>query len=82
MLSQVIEKLIKKNVEVNHLNIVFSGNHCSIEVVSPSFENLSRIQRHQKIYSCINEKIISGEIHAVNITPFSPEEWKKNKLQC
>lgn len=79
MLSQIIEELIKENINVDHLNVALSGNHCTIEVVSPSFENLSRVQRHQKIYSCINEKIISGEIHAVNIVSFSPDEWVKSK---
>ena len=49
MLNQIIEELIKeKNINVDHLNVALSGNHCTIEVVSPSFENLSQVQRHQK----------------------------------
>ena len=78
MIDKVIEKLIKDQIDVEHLKVDVSGNHSSITVVSRVFEDLSKVKRHQKIYECINEKIVSGEIHAVNILSFSPNEWKKN----
>jgi len=79
MIDKDIENLIKEQIDIDYLEVILSGNHCSITVVSKCFEELSRVKRHQKVYTCINEKIVSGDVHAVKILSFSSNEWKERK---
>ena len=50
------------------------GNKLAIEIVSDVFEGLSRVKRQQLVYKALNERIESGEIHAVSMRTYSPEE--------
>ena len=45
-------------------------------IVSPLFEGLSRVKRQQLVYGLLNDKIASGEIHAVTMVTRSPLEAK------
>ena len=44
--------------------------HFSITIVSPDFEKLSRIQRHQRIYAIL-EEWMKKTIHALQIFAYS-----------
>ena len=50
------------------------GNKLAVEIVSDVFEGLSRVKRQQLVYKALNERIESGEIHAVSMRTYSPEE--------
>ena len=43
------------------------GNRANIKVVSEAFVGMSRVARQQLIYSCINDLIQGGHLHAVSI---------------
>lgn len=49
------------------------GGHFYLTIVSDQFENLSRIQRHQKIYQILGD-MMKQEIHALSIKAFTPNE--------
>jgi acid stress-induced BolA-like protein IbaG/YrbA len=44
-------------------------------VVDASFEGKRPVQRQQTIYGLVNDKIASGDIHALNIQALTPAEW-------
>ena len=50
------------------------GNKLGLMLVSQAFSGLSRVKRQQLVYSFLNEKINSGEIHAVSMKCLTPEE--------
>ena len=50
------------------------GNKLGLMLVSEAFSGLSRVKRQQLVYSFLNEKINSGEIHAVSMKCRTPEE--------
>ncbi len=50
------------------------GHRMNIRVVSQGFAGLSRVQKQQKIYACINELIAGGALHAVSIQALTPDE--------
>tara|TARA_B100000767_G_scaffold272965_2_gene301903 strand:+ start:4243 stop:4479 length:237 start_codon:yes stop_codon:yes gene_type:complete len=77
MQKEIID-LIQAQMSVDHLEVELSGNHCSVTVVSAEFEGLSAVKKQQCIYQCLNEKIASGEIHAVNIRALTPSQWQAN----
>ena len=43
------------------------GNKLFVRIVSDDFEGLNRVKRQQKIYGLLNDRIQSGEIHAVTM---------------
>ena len=73
-MKQDIENRLTSELNPTSLDVSLDGNHCSITVVSEQFDGLSRVKRQQLVYACLNDKIASGEIHAVNITAIGASE--------
>jgi acid stress-induced BolA-like protein IbaG/YrbA len=58
------------------------GSHFDITVISSDFEGKTMVQKQQMVNAILFEKITSGEIHAINIKAYTPDEWKTaSKLQ-
>ena len=55
-------------------------DHFSAIVISSSFDGLSLIEQHQKVYSAIGDHM-TREIHALQLKTFSTKEWEKNNPQ-
>ncbi len=49
------------------------GGYFDVKLVSPVFQGLSRVARHQKVYALVEGKI-GKEIHALSITALTPDE--------
>lgn len=49
------------------------GTHFAALVVSPAFEGLRPLQRHQLVYKTLGE-LVGREIHALSITARTPAE--------
>ena len=47
--------------------------HFTIEIVSPVFAGLGRIERQRRIYAALAEEL-AGPVHALSIKARSPEE--------
>ena len=75
MQEEIID-LIQAHISADHIEVELSGNHCSVTVVSAEFEGLTAVKKQQRVYHCLNEKIASGEIHAVNIRALTPSQWQ------
>ena len=58
-------------------NVRMEGNHAFIDATSERFAGLSRVKRHQLVYSALSSYIESGEVHAVHLTLATPEEALK-----
>lgn len=52
--------------------VQLDGNRALIEVVSRHFDGLSRVKQQQAVYSCIDEYISDGRLHAVTIKASIP----------
>jgi acid stress-induced BolA-like protein IbaG/YrbA len=65
---------IERNLQCEHLHVEGDGQHFFATIVSQTFENQSRIRRHQTIYACLGERM-KQEIHALSIKTFTPKEW-------
>lgn len=49
------------------VSVNVDGNRALIEVVSPDFADMSRVQKQQAVYACIQDYISDGRLHAVTI---------------
>jgi acid stress-induced BolA-like protein IbaG/YrbA len=50
------------------------GCNCSAVVVSPFFEGLSLLQRQRAVLALVSEEIRSGELHALSVKTYTPDE--------
>jgi acid stress-induced BolA-like protein IbaG/YrbA len=70
-----IEETIRGAIQCSHVDIRGDdGVHFEALIVSPSFEGLSRVRRHQMVYAALGERM-REEIHALSMHTLSPEEW-------
>ena len=73
---QDIENWIVAKLSVTSISLDGDGQHFFAEIVSEEFEGLNRIQRHQKVYQALGDKMHS-EIHALSMKTLTPEEANK-----
>lgn len=58
------------------------GSHFDVIVISAEFENKTMVQEQQMVFATLGDRITSGEIHAINIKAYTPDEWKTaSKMQ-
>jgi len=69
-----IEDSIRAGLECTHVQVAGDGAHFEAVVVSPAFEGLNRVKRHQLVYGALGERM-REEIHALSMKTLSPEEW-------
>jgi acid stress-induced BolA-like protein IbaG/YrbA len=70
-----IEEIIKTQMPCESISITGDGRHWFGVIVSSSFEGLRALQRHQKVYACLGNKMHNDEIHALSMKTFTPAEW-------
>jgi len=61
--------------------VTMLGEACSLTalVVSPNFQGLSLVKRQQQVYAAATPWLETGELHALSIKSYTPEEWEKQK---
>jgi acid stress-induced BolA-like protein IbaG/YrbA len=72
--NEDIEKAVVEGIGDAEVSVVVDGNRALITVVSDAFETLTRVQKQQKVYACIDELIRDGRLHAVTICALTREE--------
>lgn len=75
MTAEELHKIIASGLECTHLEIDGDGRHWQAVVVSASFEGLRRIQRHQKVYATLGDRMATDEVHALSIKALTPSEF-------
>ena len=71
-MNEAISAAVASGIEDAEVDVVLEGNRALITVVSPAFEGLSRVQKQQKVYACIDNFIKDGTLHAVTIRAETP----------
>lgn len=50
------------------------GVHFEALVIASEFAGLRPLQRHRRVYETLGDKL-GGEIHALSLKTYTPEEW-------
>ena len=74
MTLEEIQKKLESGIDQSHVIMEGDGCNCSAVVVSPTFEGLSLLQRQRIVLAVVSEEIKSGELHALSVKTFTPEE--------
>lgn len=75
MTSDDLQKIIAAGLHCDHLVVEGDGRHWYATIVSAEFEGKRAIQRHQRVYATLGEKIRTDEVHALSMKTFTPAEW-------
>ncbi len=76
MEPSTIKTLIESKLTDCQALVQGDGNHFEAVVISPEFTNQSTLQKHKMVYASLGDKIHTGEIHALSIKAYTPEEWQ------
>jgi len=74
-----IRGLLQSGLGDCELALEIEGNKLSLKLVGDIFEGLSRVKRSQLVYGLLNDKINSGEIHAVSMRCQTRNEAPESK---
>jgi len=75
--NQDVIELIQKGIpDTTTVEVNGDGYKYETTVMSPSFEGLNTLKRHQAIYAAVDSAITSGELHALTIHAKTPDEAK------
>lgn len=69
-----IKNELEAGLDACQVSLESEGNKLSLHLISDSFEGLTRVKRQQKVYSILNDWIVSGEVHAVTMTTVTKAE--------
>lgn len=75
MHPEQVQKLIAAGLPCEHLEVQGDGHHFEALIVSANFAGKSRVQRQQQVNAVLRPHFDSGELHALSMKTFSPEEW-------
>lgn len=62
-------------LDESHMHSRGLQTHFKAVVVSPQFEGLNRVKRHQKVYASLGD--LMSEFHALALHTYTPDEWAK-----
>lgn len=81
-----IERKIGASLTPSHLEVINeshmhsvppgSESHFKLVIVSPAFENLSLVQRHQKVNQVLADEL-KDRIHALSMETLTAAEWER-----
>jgi stress-induced morphogen len=65
------------DAEVTFRDLTGTGDHFEARVVSAAFEGKSMVDQHAAVYAPLRDLLDSGELHALALRTYSPEQWKR-----
>jgi acid stress-induced BolA-like protein IbaG/YrbA len=75
MTDQELHQIIAAGLHCSHLEVSGDGRHWTAVIVSPAFEGLRAIARHQKVYAALGQRMATDEVHALSMRTLTPAEW-------
>jgi acid stress-induced BolA-like protein IbaG/YrbA len=68
-----VREYIAAGLPCTHVDVEGDGRHFFATIVSAEFEGLSRVRRHQRVYTALGERM-REEIHALSMKTLTPAE--------
>lgn len=75
MTADQLKNLIAASLACEHLTLEGDGRHWYATIVSPEFEGMRPIARHQRVYATLGGKMATDEVHALSMKTLTPAEW-------
>lgn len=75
MTADQLQALIAQSLPCDHLHVEGDGRHWFATIVSAAFEGQRAIQRHQRVYAAMGNRMATDEVHALSMKTYTPAEW-------
>lgn len=75
MNADQLKHLIAASLDCEYITLEGDGRHWYATIVSPEFEGLRPIARHQRVYATLGGKMATDEVHALSMKTLTPAEW-------
>ncbi len=75
MTADQLKHLIAASLACDYLTLEGDGRHWYATIVSPEFEGMRPIARHQRVYATLGGKMATDEVHALSMKTLTPAEW-------
>lgn len=69
-----VQTLIQTHLPDATVTVNGDGYKYEAHIISASFQGLSKVKRHQRVYAGLSEVITSGQLHALTLYTLTPEE--------
>jgi len=69
-----IKASIAAGLACEYLDVRGDGHHWEALIVSPAFEGLASVRRHQLVYKALGDRM-REEIHALSMQTLTPAQW-------
>ena len=73
-----VQRFIAQGLACEHLTVEGDGRHFFATIVAAEFEGRSRVQRHQRVYAVLGDRM-REQIHALSMTTLTPAEWRASQ---
>ncbi len=77
MQTKEIEDLVKTLIKADKIEASGDGYHFQLLVVANDFINKTKLERQQLVYQALQQKISSGELHAISMQTYTVEEFQQ-----
>jgi acid stress-induced BolA-like protein IbaG/YrbA len=75
MQSNELQTIISSGMNCQHIEVDGDGRHWSAVIVSAEFEGKRLIERHQRVYATLGQRMHTDEVHALSMKTYTPAEW-------
>lgn len=76
MMADDVKQLLSAGFPDAVINVTGEDTNYSVEIISPEFEKVSKLNRQKKVLACVKEQITSGEIHAFSVQAYTEDEYQ------
>ncbi len=76
VIKQRIEQALP-GAKVEVRDLTGTGDHFEARVVTPLFQGKSMVEQHQTVYAPLKDVLATGELHALALKTYTPEQWAK-----
>jgi acid stress-induced BolA-like protein IbaG/YrbA len=78
MQSKELEALIRAGIPGAEVIVNGEGDHFEATVISERFEGCTMVKQHQLVYGTLGDRM-GGEIHALALRTYTPEQWRSQR---
>jgi acid stress-induced BolA-like protein IbaG/YrbA len=77
MQPEEIKKMIAEYLPDAQIDVRGDDNvHFEATVISAQFSGKTRVQQQQAVYAALREVMASGQLHALSLKTYTPDEWQ------
>lgn len=73
---EALRERLQQAYSGEQVEVAGDGYHFQVTIISQRFAGLRSVQQQQQVYAAVQDWIASGELHALSMRTFTPEQWQ------